>query len=290
MRYYALQRRLAAVLLVFVLLAAGSVVLSTTSLDGTSSAWAAAEDELEPAKGPEKGGEKMTAEKNAGEKAGPDEATSSKESFLGWLYGSLKLRYTVIFLIITFNGVALMVMIVQGLRRNMICPDDLAAEFEAKLNEKQYQQAYELARNDPSLLGKVLAAGMSKLSDGYDVALESMQEVGEEQNMKLEQRNGYIALIAQIGPMFGLLGTVDGMVMAFDVIAHSNVTPKPSELAQGIGTALVTTVVGLWIAIPSIAFYHVVRNRLTKLVQEVGIVSGNLMKRFAAVQTPAKKG
>ena len=96
----------------------------------------------------------------------------------------------------------------------------------------------------------MLAAGMSKLSDGYDAAMEAMQEVGEEQNMKLEQRNGYIALIAQIGPMFGLLGTVDGMVMAFDVIARSNVTPKPSELAQGIGTALVTTVVGLWIAIP----------------------------------------
>jgi biopolymer transport protein ExbB len=67
------------------------------------------------------------------------------------------------------------------------------------------------------------------------------------------------------------------------------VTPKPSELAQGIGTALVTTVVGLWIAIPCIAFYHIVRNRLTRLVGEVGVVSGNLMKRFAGVQVAAKK-
>src|SRR3989304_3326968 len=107
--------------------------------------------------------------------------------------------------------------------------------------------------------------------------------------MKLEHRNGYIALIAQIGPMFGLLGTVDGMVMAFDVIAQSNVTPKPSELAQGIGTALVTTVVGLGTALPSIAFYHIIRNRLTKLVAEVGTVSGNLMKRFTPVQPSGKK-
>ncbi len=207
-----------------------------------------------------------------------------------WLYRSLGTRYVVIFLIITFNAVALIVMIVLGLRRNVICPEELAASFEAKLNAKQYQDAYELAKKSRSFLGKVLAAGMSRLSDGYDESVRAMQEVGEEQNMKLEQRNGYIALIAQIGPMFGLLGTVDGMVMAFDAIAHSNVTPKPSELAQGIGTALVTTVVGLWIAIPLIAFYQIVRNRLTRLVLEVGGVSGDLMKRFASVQTSAKKG
>ncbi|MEN6405635.1 MAG: MotA/TolQ/ExbB proton channel family protein [Thermoguttaceae bacterium] len=217
------------------------------------------------------------------------EASPGSESFLGWLYRSLGLRYVVIFLFLTFNGVALAVMIVLGLRRDQICPDLLAAAFEAKLNDKQYQEAYELAKNDPSVLGKVLAAGMAKLSEGYAAATDAMQEVGEEQNVKLEQRNGYIALIAQIGPMFGLLGTVDGMVQAFDVIAHSNVTPKPSALAQGIGTALVTTVVGLWIAIPCIAFYHVVRNRLTSLMLETGVTSGNLMKRFSAVQPSAKK-
>jgi biopolymer transport protein ExbB len=217
------------------------------------------------------------------------EGPAPKESFLIWLYRSLGTRYVVIFLIITFNLVALVVMILLGMRRKNICPDDFVAAFEAKLNEKKYQEAYDLAKANRSFIGKVLTAGMAKLPDGYDEALRAMQEVGENQNMKMEQRNGYIALIAQIGPMFGLLGTVDGMVMAFDVIAHSNVTPKPSELAQGIGTALVTTVVGLWIAIPAIAFFHIVRNRLSRLVGEVGAVSGNLMKRFAGVPIATKK-
>jgi biopolymer transport protein ExbB len=89
--------------------------------------------------------------------------------------------------------------------------------------------------------------------------------------------------------MFGLLGTVDGMVAAFDVIAKSSVTPKPSELAAGIGTALVTTVLGLWVAIPSIAYYTVMRNRMQKLLLEVGVVSENLMTRFSSVGTGAKK-
>lgn len=286
MRHRIVHCWLAAAVGSLVLLAAVPVIVSPATVGGASLAWAADEDELELVDAPAD----SAAERGTDERVVDEEAAPEKESFLVWLARSLRLRYVVIFLIITFNAVALVVMISLGLRRSLICPDELAAAFETKLNEKQYQEAYELARDDPSLLGKVLAAGMSKLSDGYDATTEAMQEVGEEQNMKLEQRNGYMALIAQIGPMVGLLGTVDGMIMAFDVIANSNVTPKPSELAQGIGTALVTTLVGLWIAIPSIAFYHFVRNRLARLVLETGVVSGDLMKRFAAVQTPAKKG
>jgi hypothetical protein len=64
--------------------------------------------------------------------------------------------------------------------------------------------------------------------------------VGEEENMKLEHRLSYVALIGTIAPMVGLLGTVDGMIISFSVIANSATQPKPSELAQGIATALVS--------------------------------------------------
>ena len=107
--------------------------------------------------------------------------------------------------------------------------------------------------------------------------------------MRLELRNGHIALIAQLAPMLGLLATVDGIVRAFAVIAGKDVTPKPSDLAQGIGIALVNTVVGLWLAIPSLVFYHIIRNRLTRLVLEVSVVSTRLMKRFANVSATVKK-
>jgi biopolymer transport protein ExbB len=115
-----------------------------------------------------------------------------------------------------------------------------------------------------------------------------MQEVGEEENMQLEHRLSYLALIGTISPMFGLLGTVDGMVQAFAVIAHSTVTPKPAELAQGIMTALVTTLVGLWLAIPAICAFNILRNRVNRLVLEVGIVSENLMRRFQTPIAPPK--
>lgn len=217
------------------------------------------------------------------------EALAPPQSYLGWLYESLGPFYSVIFLCLSFALVAVFVMDVLQARREYLLPSQLIEGFEAHLNAKRYQEAYELAKGDDSFLGKVLSAGLAKISSGYPQAVEAMQEVGEEENMRLEHRLSYLALIGTISPMFGLLGTVDGMVQAFGVIAHSTVTPKPAELAQGIMTALVTTLVGLWLAIPAIAAFNILRNRTNRLVLEVGIVSENLMSRFqnvGAVKTP----
>jgi biopolymer transport protein ExbB len=208
---------------------------------------------------------------------------AARQSYLGWLYSSLGLLYSVIFLGLSFALVAVFVMNMLTARREHILPAQLIEGFEAQLNAKNYQGAYELAKSDESFLGKVLSAGLARISSGYPQAIEAMQEVGEEENMRLDHRLSYLALIGTISPMFGLLGTVDGMVQAFNVIAESTVSPKPAELAKGISTALVTTLVGLWLAIPAIAAFNILRNRVARLVLEVGIVSENLMSRFQNV-------
>jgi biopolymer transport protein ExbB len=144
-----------------------------------------------------------------------------------------------------------------------------------------------MAKGDDSFLGQVLSAGLAKLSSGYSQAIEAMQEVGEEENMKLEHRLGYMALIGTIAPMVGLFGTVDGMIRSFSEIATGGGTPEASKLAEGISTALFTTLVGLAIAIPALVFYNLLRNRVARLVLEVGILSEGLMSRFENV--PAQK-
>jgi biopolymer transport protein ExbB len=210
-------------------------------------------------------------------------AAPQRKSYLRWTYESLGLMYTLIFLALSFTLVALVVMNLLTARRDTIVPPDLIEGFEAQLNAKKYQEAYELAKNDDSFLGKVLSAGLAKLSVGYNQAIEAMQEVGEDENMKLDHQLSYIALIGSISPMVGLLGTVHGMIMSFNVIATATAAPKPSELAEGISTALFTTLVGLIIAIPAIAAYNILRNRVARLVLEVGIISENLMSRFQNV-------
>jgi biopolymer transport protein ExbB len=255
-------------------------------------AFAQNEDDVEPDEGATPADNTPPAETEtatpppAGDEATTDAAPTAppkRQSYLGWLYDSLGLLYSVIFLTLSFALVAFFVMNVLTLRRENILPPQLIEGFEAQLNAKKYQEAYELAKNDESFLGKVLSAGLARLSSGYPQAIEAMQEVGEEENMQLEHRLSYLALIGTIAPMFGLLGTVDGMVQAFSVIAQSTVSPKPYELAQGVMTALVTTLVGLWLAIPAIIAFNILRNRIQRLVLEVGIVSENLMSRFQNV-------
>ena len=218
---------------------------------------------------------------DGGEDGGGDVATD--QSVLGWMYEALGLPYMLIFLALSFTLVALFVMNMLTARRENVCPSVLIETFEAHLNEKQFQEAYEVAKNDESFLGQVLAAGLAKLSAGYSPAIEAMQEVGEEENMKLEHRLSYMALIGTISPMVGLFGTVHGMINSFQVIAQGGGTPKASDLAKGISTALFTTLVGLAIAIPAIAAFNILKNRIAKLVLEVGITSEGLMSRFENV-------
>jgi len=236
-----------------------------------------AADEAAPAVGP-----------SEEDTAAADEEAAMQESYLVWFYKALGLRYVVIFLAISFTLVAFFVMNLLVTRRDNICPLHLVETFEGHLNEKQYQEAYELAKADESILGQVLASGLAKLSTGYDNALAAMQETGQEESLKMDQRLSILALIGTIAPMFGLLGTVDGMVASFQVIARSSTTPKPSELAQGISMALVTTIIGLWLAIPAILAFNLLKNRQSKLLLEAGIISENLMKRFQGVGGTAK--
>jgi len=214
--------------------------------------------------------------------AGGDEE-APRRSALSFYFGALGLTYTITFLFLSFVFVALIVMNAMSIRRTSVVPPDLVENFDMLLGEKRYQEAYELARNDESFLGRVLSAGLAKLQEGYPQAVEAMQEVGEDETMKLEQRLSYIGLIGTVSPMIGLLGTVNGMVRAFRVIADSATQPKPADLANGISTALITTLIGLCLAIPAIALFGIFRNRLARLVLEVGIHSERLMNRFQNV-------
>jgi biopolymer transport protein ExbB len=211
-----------------------------------------------------------------GEADGPP----AKKNALQYLWDSLGAGYVIIFLGLSFTLVALLVMNLLSARRENVCPVSLVEGFEAHLDEKQYQDAYELAKSDESFLGQVLSAGLAKLSAGYPQAIEAMQEVGEEENMKLEHRLSYMALIGTLSPMVGLFGTVHGMIAAFSTIATAGSTPKASELAEGISTALLTTLIGLAIAIPALAAFNILKNRVARLVLEVGILSEGLMSRF----------
>ncbi len=228
--------------------------------------------------GGDAGAGQADADQPADENADADE--KKDQSLLTWFIKSLGIPYLIVFLALSVTLVSLFVMNMLAARRETLCPQDLIEEFGQRLDENDNQGAYDLAKNDESVLGQVLAAGLAKISRGYPKAMEGMQEVGEEESMKLEHRLSYMALIGNLSPMIGLFGTVQGMIASFQGIAKGGTTPEPSVLAEGISTALFTTLVGLFIAIPAIAAYNILRNRVARLLLEVGVESENLMSRF----------
>jgi biopolymer transport protein ExbB len=219
----------------------------------------------------------------------PEKATSTSnadKNFLIWLHEASGPFGYMIFLE-SFVLVAMIVMSIMSLRREAFMPAAVVEAFDQKVQAKDYQGAYEVVKKDDSFLGKVLAGGMARLSKGYDEAVAGMQQVGEDESMALDHKLSIISLIGTTAPMLGLLGTVQGMVLSFNEIASSDVSPKPSALASGITMALVTTLEGLIVAIPAIVAFNLAKNRQARLTLDAASVAENLMSRYAGVKRPA---
>ena len=214
------------------------------------------------------------------------EPSVASESYLVWYLKALGPLFAPTFGFISVVFVMLAVMNAMVIQREKMMPQGMIERFKQLVNEKKYQEAYELTKASDSALGKIISTGLARISSGFEAAQQMMSVTTEEEIMRFEQRLGYIATIASISPLVGLLGTVFGMVDAFQVIARSGQTPQASELAAGISLALVTTQVGLLIAIPALVVYEYLRNQLALLVLELTVQTDTLMAPFKSNNKP----
>ena len=185
-------------------------------------------------------------------------------------------------LLIALSVVALAVIIENliSLKREKLAPPELIDEIQALFDEGQYQEAMELCENEETFLTRICGAGIAKIGHSFEVIEKSIEEMGDEEAVKLHQKIGWLSLIANVAPMMGLLGTVFGMVIAFNTIASSGGNANPAELAGGISQALLTTLFGLVVAIPVTAAFAYLRNNLIRSVIEVGAIVEDLFERF----------
>jgi len=191
---------------------------------------------------------------------------------LGWIFGPLLLGVSVAM-------VALVVLLVLDLRMSSAIPPGFVDEFTDTVNKRKFKEAFDMARNDPSFLGQVLTAGMSRLQYGLEDAREAAMNTLESLKSDKEQKNNYNAVIATLGPMFGLVGTVFGMIKSFSVLATA-ATVAPAKLADGISHALVVTLFGVAISIPAIFFSAFFKNRITRVCMDVGHIADDLLTQM----------
>jgi len=173
------------------------------------------------------------------------------------------------------------------IRRDRLIPTQLIYDLDQLLQAQQYEQARQLCTENRSYLASVVGAGLTQVGSmfGFFDMQNTMQETSEREISRLNRKLEYLAFIASSAPMMGLLGTVIGMIEAFNKIAETEGAARPSELAGGISVALVTTCLGLIVAIPTMFFVSFFRTRIEGIVSETETVVEKLMGRFRQERT-----
>ena len=152
-----------------------------------------------------------------------------------------------------------------SLQERRVLPPELANKVWKLIESRQLADRHvtSLAQNSP--LGRVLAAGLSNRHRSREIIKESIEDTGRHVVHELERYLNALGTIASVSPLLGLLGTVTGIISAFNTI-NSQGVGDPRALAGGIGEALITTAAGLIVAIPSLMAYRHLRGRVDTLV------------------------
>ena len=185
-----------------------------------------------------------------------------------------------IIILISIISFALVIENFMSLKRDKLAPPDVIDELEALFEEENYQDAMDVCESDPVYLTQIVGAGLQKLEFSFETIQASLREMQEEETVKLFQKIGWLSLIAASAPMMGLLGTVSGMFVTFGDIANAGGSVSPAQLAGGIKLALVTTILGLIVALPTGAFFFLFRNKVIRTTIEVNAIAENLFEKF----------
>jgi biopolymer transport protein ExbB len=174
----------------------------------------------------------------------------------------------------------------------------LAVELVPQLNDEldglRLENARSLCAGSPCLLTNTLHAGLERASgsDELDIASveRAMQEASVQEITQGMRPINYLSIIAQSAPMWGLLGTVSGMIKAFNKIGMGGMG-KPELLASNIGEAMITTAAGLLVAIPTLFAYFFLKSRYIANVSQMNRILGNLCHRMVeAARRNGKSG
>ena len=200
-----------------------------------------------------------------------DVAENQPSSFVDILFSGGIVGVVILMVLLALSIAAAYLVFDQSmtLRRREVIPDGVSDAVRQALLTARMPEADSACRRAPSVLSVVLLSGLAELDLGWREVEKAVEDSLAEQAARLMRRIEYLSVIGNIAPMVGLLGTVTGMIFAFQQVATTRGAAGAGDLAEGIYQALVTTVGGLVVAIPSLAAFAICRNRVDSLVAEV---------------------
>ncbi|HKE45595.1 MAG TPA: MotA/TolQ/ExbB proton channel family protein [Steroidobacteraceae bacterium] len=151
------------------------------------------------------------------------------------------------------------------LQQKRVLPKELTEQVWRWVQNNQVNDKLISALEQNSPLGRVLAVGLANRHRTRDIMMERLEDTGRHVVHELERFLNTLGTIASISPLLGLLGTVTGIIRAFNAISLEG-TGDPRILSGGIGEALIATAAGLCVAIPSLFCYRILRGKVNRIV------------------------
>jgi biopolymer transport protein ExbB len=172
-----------------------------------------------------------------------------------------------IIILLSVVAVALVVEYAMSIRLKNLAPQGEVQELAEMIRGGRLDAvAAKSDANGVPFVTAVVSRGVRESDRGYDAMIKAMEDTSDELTGKLLRKIEHLNIIANIAPMLGLLGTVMGMVNSFNQISVSVGGVDPRRLAGGIFQALMTTVMGLIVAIPALYAFGIFRNRVDAIV------------------------
>src|SRR5581483_8327547 len=171
------------------------------------------------------------------------------------------------------------------LQDKRVLPPELPQQVWKLIEANQVNDKVITALEQNSPLGKLLAAGLANRHRPREILMERLEDTGRHVVYELERFLNTLGTIAGIAPLLGLLGTVTGIIRSFNAIQAGGMG-DPRALSGGIAEALIATVAGLCVAIPSLIAYRYLRGRVDRIV--VGIEK-NALRLADAVEAAARR-
>ena len=159
-----------------------------------------------------------------------------------------------------------------SLRRSSVIPDDFLSGLKKAMDgdDADASKALAYCQENDSPLAQVFATAVKRLREPIELLEKHIAEAGERVVVKLRKYMRVLSVIASISPLMGLLGTIFGMIKAFQTVAVSGEALGKTELlARGIYEALITTAAGLLVTIPAVVCYHWISSKIDGLIRNI---------------------
>jgi biopolymer transport protein ExbB len=183
-------------------------------------------------------------------------------------------------ILLSVISLALIIDYAFTIRRGNILPPNDISQLQELVKNPSDDAIQKFEKRKTSFIAKVTIAGLKESPHGYQAMIKAMEDAGEALVSGIARKTEHLNVIGNISPMMGLLVTVIGMLRCFNEIAQTTGAIEPKQLAGGIFEALVTTCMGLIVAIPALYCYAIFRNRVDAYSGEAAQKAEQLVSGF----------